>query len=156
MFLQDGVDWYKDRCIVFAVANEYLYKAPNYFSLAYNFPNTSELLDMLGGLEQKYRGWIWRKIEMSKNNTSAGMMEIAYLERNVQTMVCEHIKQIGSAEEYLSGGADFLYKIEIDNRHRLWGIRRGVTMCLIWDDPFHEFYKPRNKNYTTPGRNYKS
>jgi hypothetical protein len=86
-----------------------------------------------------YEGWSWRQIERSDNNTSCGFMLIKDLD--VCDMVRRHLNSLNFEDEYL-------YKIEISGRHRVWGIRRGNILYLLWNDKEHRFYKGNNTNYT--------
>ena len=55
-------------------------------------------------------------------------------------MVNDHLKRCNRDD-------DVLYKIEINNNHRVWGIREGSLCYIIWDDNGHFFYKHKNKNF---------
>lgn len=95
------------------------------------------LKDIFNKLDS-YRGWNWRAIE-GKNGTSCGYMEIEKLA--VKDMVFRHLQACGRDD-------DVLYKMEINNHHRVWGIRDGSVFHWIWDDNGHFFYKHRNDNYS--------
>lgn len=61
---------------------------------------------------------------------------------DVKSMATKHFTHVNLTDY------EELYKIEINNNHRVWGIRKNDCLFLIWNDPNHFFYRHRNKNYT--------
>jgi len=53
----------------------------------------------------------------------------------------DRLAQIGKAEE------ETLFSIRITGRRRVWGIRRGTILHLLWWDPEHSVY-PVEKHHT--------
>jgi hypothetical protein len=89
----------------------------------------------------EYETWAWRDIEKSNNGTSCGLMLVEKLD--ISGIVREHLDLLEFEDEYL-------YKIEINGKHRVWGIRRGSIFYWLWNDKEHRFYKGYNTNYTKP------
>lgn len=139
-----GYSDYKSKYFDWAINTKYLYTERNCPSNCYNRKYDllidTELLNILEKMDS-YRTWLWRKIETSNNGTSCGMMEIAKLDE--RKIIVDYLSHIG--RQY-----DVIYKIEINNHHRVWGIRIDDCLYLIWNDPDHSFYKHKNKNYTKP------
>lgn len=104
------------------------------------YKETVEEMKQIFDKIDSYRSWIWRDIERSFNDTSCGYMPISKLD--VKDMVNDHLKRCNRDD-------DVLYKIEINNNHRVWGIREGSLCYIIWDDNGHFFYKHENKNFTS-------
>lgn len=137
---------YKDHDVIFAISRKFLYRGKDKnrrFDLFANYDTSEKLFELLSDLETRHKGWTWRGLEKSSNKTSSGMMDIEKLDEDIKRMVKEHIEK-----KDLDVGT--LYKIECNNRHRLWGIRNHETLFIVWDDPQHEFYKHIDKNYTPP------
>ena len=103
-------------------------------------PTKDELFKIFKKLDS-YRSWDWRKIEQSGNGTSCGYMDIRKLD--VCDFILDHFEKIVIDD-------DVIYKMEISNKHRVWGIRRGNILYLLWNDEFHYFYKHKDSNYTPP------
>lgn len=40
---------------------------------------------------------------------------------------------------------DLFFQLKIQGLQRLWGIRDGGVFIILWWDPHHKFYTPRNK-----------
>jgi hypothetical protein len=89
----------------------------------------------------EYEKWTWRDIEKSNNNTSCGLMLVEKLD--VCDTVRGHLNMLQFEDEYL-------YKIEINGKHRVWGIRRECVFYWLWNDREHRFYKGYNTNHTKP------
>lgn len=102
------------------------------------FKNRDQFFSIIKKLDS-FRSWRCSKIESSRNDTSCGVMDINKL--NTKEMVQGHLLSINK-------DVDQLYKMEINNHHRIWGIREKDCLFLIWDDCNHSFYKQKNKNYT--------
>lgn len=134
---------YKDQHFNWCINTLYLYYEGNYFN-SYEkkhcvLDSTEDnLLKIIKKLDS-YRSWTWRKIERRDNNTSCGIMSIEKLD--VIEMVTNHLTNVGLMDH------EELYKIEINNHHRVWGIRQSDCLFLIWNDPDHSFYKHKKKNY---------
>ncbi len=134
-------DEYKEKNFNWCINLKYLYKNDDNFSFyKIKGKGAKHIKNCITKLES-LRVQTWRWIERSFNDTSNGIMEIRKLEKDIQPMVQEHLKRIN----YLD---DILYKIEINNNHRLWGIRIDDVLQIIWDDNGHHFYKHKNKNYS--------
>lgn len=133
---------YKKHYFNWSISYSYLDLENKEFEL---FRDRNEFFNILKKLDS-YRNWLWLEIERSKNNTSNGIMDINKLD--TKDIVQNHLFSINKKD------VDMLYKIEIDNHHRVWGIREGSCLFLIWNDPEHRFYKHRNANYIA--KKYKS
>lgn len=104
--------------------------------------DSKEFIEILSKLTE-HKSKTWRDIE-EQDNTNTGKMNIERLEPQIKKMVQSFFENHSEYE------TDELYKIEIGGPHRVWGIRKGCLFYPIWDDPNHNFYKPINKNYTSP------
>ena len=96
-----------------------------------------DFLDIIEKLNV-YRTWTWRKLEQH-NGTSCGCIEISKLDN--KDYIFKHLQSLKLPD-------DVLYKMEITNNHRVWGIRRKDCFFIIWNDKGHYFYKHTNKNYS--------
>ena len=103
------------------------------------YKETVNDMKMIFNKLDSYSSWNWRDIERSYNKTSCGYMPVDKLD--VKDMVERHL-QACSLDD------DCLYKIEINNHHRVWGIREGTIFYLIWDDDGHYFYKHKEDTYS--------
>lgn len=114
----------------------------NKYSHCFSLHNLTkdDLFEIFKKLDE-YRSWTWQQIEMSKNNTSCGSMEIKKLEPDISEFVQKYLSEKKFYE------TDTLYKMEINNRHRVWGIREDTVFYLLWDDNGHYFYKHTNNNH---------
>lgn len=136
-----GYTDYKNRNFDWAINTKYLYTervCHGDFVPKYSLLMDSNLLGIIQKMDS-YRGWIWKNIEMSNSGTSCGVMEVAKLD--TREMVTKHL-------EYIKEDVDVIYKMEINNHHRVWGIRKQDCLYLVWNDRDHSFYKHKNKNYT--------
>lgn len=130
---------YKEKDFDWCLNTLYLHKKSDQYNLL--LLEKDDILKIFNKLDD-YRSWKWKQIEMSHNGTSSGKMEVRHLDK--KELVFDHFKACRLEEQ------DELYKIEIKGTHRIWGIRRGSTLYIIWNDAQHEFYKPLRKNYTPP------
>ncbi|MDR2781197.1 MAG: hypothetical protein LBB21_01920 [Holosporaceae bacterium] len=137
------VNAYKDSSFSWRIEIDYLCSRKNCcnkcelcFSL---YELTNEELFFIFEKLYGYETWTWRDIEKSDNGTSCGFMLVEKLD--VCDIVRQHLSLLHFDDEYL-------YKIEISGRHRIWGIRRGSIFYWLWNDREHRFYKGRNTNYT--------
>ena len=127
---------YKKDNFNWSINTDYLDEKHIDFSLFRSLKEFKEIIKKLNS----YRTWKWTDIERSHNGLSTGIMDISKLD--VKGIVADHLEFIKKIE------TDQLYKIEINNHHRIWGIREGSCLFLIWNDPEHRFYKHNNANYT--------
>ena len=134
---------YKDRYFNWTIDTNFMYSSSTCFD---GFVSKHSLLRTVEEFEKiitklnEFRRWTWRQIETSFNGTSCGAMSVGQLDKS--KFVSEHLKHIKK------DSVDQVYKMEINNHHRVWGIREGSCLYLIWNDPDHSFYKHKNKNYT--------
>lgn len=134
---------YKDKYFNWSIDTNYIYTADNCpvkFREEYCLLQSLEEFKRIIKRLNTFRTWTWRKIETSPNGTSCGMMSINKLDES--KFISEYLNHIGKY------GVDVLYKMEINNHHRVWGIREDDCLYLIWNDPDHSFYKHQNTNYT--------
>ena len=129
---------YKCQYFNWTICTKYLDEEHEDFCLLRSMKEFKKIIVKL----DDYRTWQWSEIERSYNKLSTGTMDIAKLDSKIKAIVENHLVQI--KKDYI----DQLYKIEINNHHRVWGIREGSCLFLIWNDPEHRFYKHQNKNYT--------
>ena len=134
---------YKDRCFNWTIDTDFMYSTYTCFGI---FESNHSLLRTVEEFEKiitklnEFRTWTWRQIETSSNGTSCDAMLVSQLDKS--KFVLEHLKHIKK------DSVDQIYKIEINNHHRVWGIRKEDCLYLVWNDLDHSFYKHKNKNYT--------
>ena len=135
--ISDSPEKYKKEKFNWCINTMYLkYSCDKKFHI---YKRTVEEMKEIFDKRDSDRSWIWRDIERSNNKTSCGLMSISKLD--VEDMVYEHFQRCNIDD-------DVLYKIEINNNHRVWGIRKDNLFHIIWDDNGHFFYKHKNKNFT--------
>lgn len=86
-----------------------------------------------------YESWTWRKIESSSNHTSTGLFSIDTLDKQYKDIVAAFF-------ERNQLDTDSFYKIEINGKHRIWGIREDNVFFPIWNDTEHLFYRVPKKH----------
>lgn len=134
---------YKDHCFNWTIDTNFMYSSSTCFGI---FESKHSLLRTVEEFEKiitklnEFRSWTWRQIETSFNGTSCVAMLVSQL--NKRKFVLDYLKHIKK------DSVDQVYKMEINNHHRVWGIREGSCLYLIWNDPDHSFFKHKNKNYT--------
>ena len=134
---------YKDRYFNWTIDTNFMYSQSTCFGIFepdYSLLRSVEEFEKIITKLNKFRAWTWRHIETSFNGTSCGTMLVNQLDKS--RFVLDHLKHIKK------DSVDQVYKMEIINHHRVWGIREGSCLFLIWNDPNHSFYKHKNKNYT--------
>lgn len=138
-----GCEDYKDHCFNWSIDTNFIYSqstCAREFKPNYSLLRTLKEFECIITKLNCFRTWTWRQIEISSNNTSCGVMLINQLDE--KEFVLEHLEHIQKVD------VDQLYKMEINNHHRVWGIRKKDCLYLIWNDPDHSFYKHQNKNHT--------
>lgn len=94
--------------------------------------------------------WGWEKISKTE------LLEVVDRLRHLETMTWSEISKVRScgyipisklcsrAQEHLieakKDDADFLYKIRVNTRARIWGVRQGQKFLILWWDPEHTVY----------------
>ena len=110
----------------------------NEFSFINNHSHKDLIICPISKKLDEYRSWTWREIEMRKNGTSCGFIEVNKLIPKDMILDFFRVKNINDT---------ILYKIEIKGKHRVWGVRTNNVLNLVWNDPNPKFH-PISKKHT--------